>query len=123
MREILFRGKKKNKEWIYGYLSSSRTISITTPCGNWDEIVVEQSTVGQYIGLDKNGTKIFEGDIVQWETPVNTYIQSMVSYKAEQSAFCIYIRNIGYVPLTKEHVEKEDFSLIGNFYDNPELIR
>ena len=82
-REILFRGKRAdNKEWIYGYLVKSEDyifdyseridIPYIIPFDNFNlkdyrEYRVIPETVSQYTELeDKNGNKIFEGDIVQW---------------------------------------------------------
>ena len=96
MREILFRGKRKDSaEWMYGYLviADERYFIATYPeCITSlyypDDIYtftsfveVIPSTIGQYTGLtDKNDIKIFEGDIVQYLTYDDFDCQSVVKF-------------------------------------------
>lgn len=118
MREILFRGKlKSNDEWSFGNLNVSlrTTVIITpdeTPIGKYGQVIPE--TVGQYIGLtDKNGKKIFEGDIVKYKnsSPCQiAYIDSQFVMMWKN-----FYRNF-------ERVYDDEIEVIGNIYDYPELL-
>lgn len=135
MREILFRGKRKdNGELVEGYLVKLGKESFSDPerygicntaipifgnaiCYNLkiDEVIPE--TVGQYMGLeDKNGNKIFEGDICKHRSNFsgNTVI-SVVTY-IDGHFLALVCENSGF-----ELSEK--LEIIGNIHDNPELLR
>lgn len=125
MREILFRGKT-DSDWCYGNLVNSRyedQYYIVEYLGDELSYPVDAETVGQFTGLkDKNGTKIFEGDIIK------TYHgNGKVVYSKQYALF-------GYIMLEKDNTEKEydyrftdvviedGIEVIGNIYDNPELL-
>ena len=123
MREILFRGKRAdNEKWVIGYLSSKHTITIQTPCGHMDEIVICADTVGQFTGLtDKNGKRIFEGDIAK----VLQGKDKDIAYVGfENGAFMLYPRtgNIYERTLWEYWYNDWDVEVIGNITDNPELL-
>ena len=121
MREIEFRGQQINtNQWIYGYLYRNKGLYVI--CENIryaEEEPILLDTIGQYTGLkDKNGKKIYEGDILEWEDGFGIHHDIVVwdeyewalQYGQEQkwvrSIFTIYY----------------DAEVIGNVWDNPELI-
>lgn len=135
MREILFRGKDSiTKSWVYGALVQQqddplkeKTLIISYSnyqYGDFSEAVIHEvdpETVGQYTGfVDKNSKKIFEGDIVSiynskaflfavaWND--NHYI-----LKCTTNGVSDNILNVTESP--------EDVEVVGNIYDNPELIK
>ena len=119
MREILFRGKQAdNEKWVIGYLSSKHTITIQTPCGHMDEIVICADTVGQFTGLtDKNGKRIFEGDVAK----VLQGKDKDIAYVGfENGAFMLYPKtgNIYERTLWEYWYNDWDVEVIGNIHDN-----
>ena len=121
MREILFRGKRvEDGKWIYGYLSFFYIDNPKKGCMYSPKEVrrfdVMSETVGQYTGLtDKNGTKIFEGDILHVAQGdfVVRWSESICSFVAGEKEKIRPCMNSG----TMKHCE-----VIGNIYDNPKLL-
>ena len=168
MREILFRGKTIDRDWTYGYYVFTpkrtgmfgQTISeadfdkhyiLTMKYNLVKEIIPE--TVGQYTGLtDKNGKKIFEGDIVAIEHIIRTtfWIEIPETHKPRRSYDChwnekedelLYKRNYAVEWKAKDArwilrngIDQHDLRdvflmffhkgiVIGNIHDNPELLK
>lgn len=143
MREILFRGKRKdNGEWICGDLLQDvesgicAIVSYVNLGGNIHDLsescifAVIPETVGQYTGLtDKNGVKIFEGDIVKGTAYSATTI-GVIVWIDEISSFGVrYAQNltawVNSSILRCAAIGKTDefaAEVIGNIYDNPELL-
>ena len=132
MREILFRGKRKdNDEWVEGLLGYcnfnhgvEKAIYVATRMGSITPYRIKQETVGQYTGLtDKNDKKIFEGDIVEFTC---RYTGNKGRAKIVFEAFkwkyngCYYGGNpIVWLCINDTSIE---FEIIGNIHDNPELL-
>ena len=132
MREILFRGKEKD-QWISGYYwkfeKDGKEIHVIrdTP----DKLlkfnhIVELETVGQFTGfLDIDGCKIFEGDIVKAISEMGAV--GRVYYDDKKAKFRIKTGKIKAEP--HEYISFINFSdygsykVIGNIFDNPELLK
>ena len=125
MREYLFRGKMiANGNWSEGNLLVTRQGCCITPdatvLGSYG--AVDPETVGQYTGLtDKNGTKIFEGDIIDFSDCSDGDGYGVVRYDAEETEFefvydNFFCRGLGRCCWSK------NVEVVGNIYDNPELL-
>lgn len=125
MREILFRGKQKeNSKWVYGNYAVTDNNEKQQHFifqNKAFEFEVESETVGQYTGLtDKNGKKIFEGDILK-----NIESDEIVDICYSGCSFRYSYNNsiYGYsVDDIEEGIVTDEFGVIGNIYDNPELL-
>lgn len=133
MREILFRGKRTNNgEWVEGNLFIPDISDTPTQICIGTKVIrisydINPKTIGQYTGLiDKNGKKIFEGDILKSES--DGYI-GVVKYNEIIASFVGEINDTTpefyhYSLLNKGDVSKttqlKETVVIGNIYDNPE---
>lgn len=133
MRTIKFRGKiRGNGKWYYGSLVYSNEINaaIYFQIGRglvkrMDWVYVNQETIGQFSGLyDCNGKEIFEGDILEWEKDGLMYV-----VKFWDGMFYASVKEcndgiFGGFPLhaLTEH-EYGKCEIVGNIYDNPELLK
>lgn len=130
MREILFRGKcngigKKRGQWIEGFYAKDdgKPLIAINKDNGINGYFVDPSTVGQFTGVtDKNGEKIFEGDIVKHESGAIVLFHKVVF---ERRNGCAYFGAVmgeyetwgfcnSFPPTLVE--------VVGNIYDNPELL-
>lgn len=145
-REILFRAVSQlDGNWVYGslikydyekpnmedlskpHIESSYDICRKESdwCFSYKNIPVFKETIGQYTEItDKNGKKIFEGDIVIINTPdncgnMNGFIGKV---KFHDGAFELQFVEDEDVYECLCLYEREDFEVIGNIHDNPELL-
>lgn len=128
MREILFRGKRTDCDaWVEGDLIqafrgnqlSSCSIMPNTPTAYCWKVIPE--TIGQYTGLaDRNGKKIFEGDIVErvsdGERAVISWLKYFACFGLSFDGWCCGFYNY-------DDNLPSDFEVISNIHDNSEILK
>lgn len=126
MREILFRGKRfDNGDWVFGDLIREKWgYQVVTSSGNGysrKNYVITEETIGQYTGLkDKNGKRIFEGDIISFFNWGGNVLKRAVVWDPQLGRFSVFIDgalSVGVNPISGPH------KVIGNIHDNPELMK
>lgn len=120
MRVIKFRGfNAKNNQWLYGSHIINRCAHFVAPDEfangkTWEDYEVDPETVGQFTGLtDEDGNEIYEGDC-----PLSDENAEVFEVVYDAPRFCFKDNVFGFRFLN----HPEFFHVIGNRYDNPELI-
>ena len=134
MRDILFKAKTYNGEWVQGLLAhKDNKWYISNKEGMPFAFEVRPETIGQYTGLtDKNGNKIWENDIVElYDTNNNYKWKAIVKFGNPNATYNwgYQLYPIGQYKVNTDillWVEMEDTGticeVIGNVFDNPELL-
>lgn len=153
-REIFFRGKRcSDGEWVYGYyVESKHSWQGHKPHKSWivpnaisnggffnvlGRYAVKDDTVGQFTGLyDKNGVKIFDGDVVcKRDLTFGLQYEGVVVYNSEIGCFRIHSENNGVTMRMGFEVSdvyddgkctvpvKYEYEVIGNIHDNFDLMK
>ena len=136
MREILFHGKRAdNGEWVEGDLLQIKyynkpiiecKIMPQTPVSSAYPVLPE--TIGQFTGLtDKNGVRIFEGDICRFKRFNDVHVGKIIFNETTASFVMKYQSIVGAYGEKATHKMLlsvcDDIEIIGNIHDDPELLR
>lgn len=136
MREILFRGKRTDCDaWVEGDLLQIKyynkpiiecKIMPQTPVSSAYPVLSE--TIGQFTGLtDKNGMRIFEGDICRFKRFNDVHVGKIIFNETTASFVMKYQSIVGAYGEKATHKMLlsvcDDIEVIGNIHDNPELLR
>ena len=128
MREILFKAKRlDNGEWVEGWyceypfrrwpLKPTIIPAQLAIDGTFEFVDVDPSTVGQYTGLkDKNGKRIFEGDIIRWTNWKGEQKEAPVCYDQEWNRFCVWLNGAESMGVNK-HLSTSGIEIVGSIHD------
>ena len=131
MRDILFRGKRlDNGEWLYGSFCMDAREQFNGMCGvdgfirlydkakgKMQSHEVDRETVGQYTGLmDKNGERIFEGDVLTVDGEDGFFA---LEFQEDTARF---VMSGDSIVVDFDNFWSYEVEVIGNIHDNPELL-
>ena len=143
MRELLFRGKTSDGEWVEGDVLQTRyhsghieyQIMPQTPVSSAVPVLPE--TIGQFTGLaDKNGVRIFEGDILDVSSDVaygGVAVHRLGYFVVEFHNGCFMKSALDDPQLSffdnakrkglYHFISTDIHKIVGNIHDNPELLK
>ena len=142
MREILFKAKRKdNGEWVEGYYRADPDLNMHFICG-WDyypsenglerepfEYEIDSDTLCQYTGLtDKNGKKVWENDLLRYsyDYPGSPWlkVKGLSDKDIKYSIGAVFWSDWrGAWAVCGRGTNRYRVEVIGNIFDNPELLR
>ena len=120
-------GKGFDGTFVYGHLNGDYILGDTLDATEeyyspsyW--IKIDKDTIMQYTGLkDKNGIEIYEGDIVRWNNKIG-----YIGFLKQEMGYCIILKDtdfrLGHRNIGSGYDFNADIEVIGNIYENPELI-
>lgn len=130
MRDIKFRGRTQAGKWVYGYYAKFAHDSVPVILEDTENGIAPRKiipeTVCQFTGLhDKNGREIYEGDII--ESQGYSHARHYVRYIDDEAMFVAMIIGPGaslmdFCSIKQSWIDKYDKKIIGNIYDDPELL-
>jgi uncharacterized phage protein (TIGR01671 family) len=136
MREIKFRGLSVNGEWHYGLLCEvkekrnclEKGFYISNRSGMPFSYQIRPETIGQYIGLkDKKGKEIYEKDVVKHRKMDKSGDLELYGLSLSiVNQYVVEFEHSGFYPFSgwiDDAIKDMQFEVIGNFYENPELLK
>ena len=132
-REIKFRGKNSKGTWLYGDLIHNRGDVFIVPkkivipfAPSNNNLIVDENTISQFTGLkDKNDKEIYEGDM--FKLPIS-YGYATHQVRISPHHLCVEIKNITLQNWNNLNdcwwdEFKNGIEIVGNIFDNPELLK